>query len=432
MALVRLSFFLLILFSFKIGYSQINSPYSRYGLGDLYNSRNVLNKAMGNLATPVYDYQAVNFINPASYSRLAAVTFDVGAEYESRKLAGQANTSSYRSNNLAFNYLALGLPLLKAKDGTSVWGMALGLRPITRMNYNISESSRNPDIDSIYTTYKGSGGASSAYIGTGFRFGGFAVGVNIGFLFGQHTNSTQTAFINDSVQYFPSNQQSKYSYSKFNVDGGFQWDIKVAKKTVVRLAASGYLGGNVNLKSDFVRETIFYSTGGGFDTLDVVKRENNVRGQIKMPAGYTLGIAFEKTGVYTLGAEYEHVNWSDYLFNGQKDQVENTSMLRFGGQWTPAQNTRRYLNRITYRAGFYTGKDYIKVGTQQLPIWAATFGFGLPVRRWNAYSNQFTVINTAFEIGKRGNKNFPVAENIFRFNIGLCLSDIWFNKRRYD
>lgn len=427
----RLYVILLILFSFHKGFSQINSPYSRYGLGDLYNSRNVVSKGMGNLATPVIDYQSVNFINPASYSRLQAVSFDVGIEYESRTMNNPDRTDSYKSNNLTFNYVALGIPLKKDKQGFTNWGMAFGLRPMTKMNYNIAQESLLPGIDSIGTIYKGSGGASKAFIGTGFKIKGLSLGANIGFLFGQQNISTQRTVI-DTVQFYTSNHESQVSYNKFYVDFGAQYDIKLGKKSNLRLAFTGFAGQKIKAKADILRETIVYNQDGDFDSLDVAYREKNVRGTIQLPAGYTIGIVYDKTASWMLGAEYERINWSDYRFYDKPDQLGNTSMFRMGAQWTPDLTTKKYLNRITYRLGFYTGKEYVKVNGEQLPIWAGTVGFGFPVRRWNNYSNQFTVINTSLEYGKRGNNNMPVTENFFRLNVGLCLSDLWFNKRKFD
>ncbi|CAN5638177.1 membrane protein [soil metagenome] len=429
---VRFCVILLILFSFEEGYSQINSPYSRYGLGDIYNSRNVVSKAMGNLATPLIDYQAVNFINPASYSRLQSVSFDVGIEFESRSLRNLDRTENYKSNNLYFNYVTIGVPLLKDKAGISKWGMAFGLRPMTRMNYNISQSEYQPGIDSIGTIYKGSGGASKAFIGTGFKVKGLSLGANVGFLFGQQNISTQRTFLNDTVQYFTSNHESQLSYNKLYFDMGAQYDIKLGKKSTLRLGVSGFVGGKVNASTDILRETIVYNNTGEFDSLDVVSREKNVNGEITMPSGYTVGFMLDKTNVWMLGAEYERINWDDYRYYGNKDNVGTTGMLRIGGQWIPSLSTKKYFNRITYRAGFYTGTDYVKVDGKQLPIWAGTVGFGFPVRRWNNYSNQYTVINTSLEYGKRGNGTQPVTENFFRLNIGLCLSDLWFNKRKFD
>jgi len=61
-----------------------------------------------------------------------------------------------------------------------------------------------------------------------------------------------------------------------------------------------------------------------------------------------------------------------------------------------------------------------------------TLGAGLPIRKWSMYDNQYTIINTTFEIGKRGNKNNNITESFFRFSLGLNLSDIWFKKRKYE
>jgi hypothetical protein len=55
----------------------------------------------------------------------------------------------------------------------------------------------------------------------------------------------------------------------------------------------------------------------------------------------------------------------------------------------------------------------------------------LPVRR-SFYTNQYTAINAAFEIGQRGNRDNFLRENFWRLSVGFNLSDIWFNPRKYD
>lgn len=424
--------FLLFLFTFLHTEAQINSPYSRYGLGDFYNSRNVVNKGMGNISTAFADYQAVNFNNPAAYSRLQAVTFDVGAEVETRTLRNQDKLEGYKSGYIGYHYLALGVPLMKDKKGMTTWGMALGIRPITRINYKIEQKELLPGIDSASTLFQGNGGSNKAFLGTGFRVKGLSVGINLGYYFGQQDISTQRSFLNDSVSYFQANYQNKTSFNKFFIDGGLQYEIKTGKESLIRLGATGFLGQKVKATSDIRRETILYNETGSFDSLDVALDQTDVKGTIQMPAGYSVGFLFQKTGSWILSAEYEKVNWSDYRFFGKSDLLANTSMFRVGGQFTPSGDPKRYLNRIIYRAGFYSGKDYVNPTGGQLPVWAGSFGLGLPIRRWNAYSNQFTIINTAFELGKRGNNNNPLSENFFKLSIGLCLSDIWFTKRKFD
>jgi hypothetical protein len=417
----------------SLAFAQINSPYSRYGLGDLYNSRNVVNKAMGNLATPTFDYQSVNFVNPASYGRLQSVTLDVGIEYESRTMRNADKTSKFTSSNFIYNYLTLGMPLKKDKLGATVWGLAFGLRPLSRMNYNVTDFGRLPGIDSIVTNYEGSGGASRAFLGTGARIKAFSFGANMGFVFGQNDISTRRILVNDTVAYFSTRYRSKTSYSNFFADAGFQWDIKTGKTTWVRVAANGYLGQNANARADIRRETYLPSNSGELDSLDVAVSETDVEGTIRLPAGFTVGLVYDKVDKFFIGVEWEQASWKDFRFYGKSENFGNSGIFRLGGQWIPTTlATRNYFRRVTYRTGFYTGRDFVQANGSQLLLWGVTAGLALPVRRWNNYSNQFTTINTSFEFGRRGKSGQPVQESFFRLNVGLSLSDLWFFKRKFD
>ena len=93
---------------------------------------------------------------------------------------------------------------------------------------------------------------------------------------------------------------------------------------------------------------------------------------------------------------------------------------------------KSYWNRVTYRAGFYYGKDAVNADGNDLSIYGLTFGTGLPIRKWRSFDNQYTIINTAIEIGKRGNNKNNITESFFRVSLGFNLSDIWFVKRKYD
>ena len=114
--------------------SQENSPYSRYGLGDLTPAQNNLNRAMGGIATAFGDYSTVNFTNPASYAELKITSLDIGLDYTSRTLRALNPPRKFNSSYLIPSYLQLGLPLSKKRN----WGMNLGLRPVTRINYAVS------------------------------------------------------------------------------------------------------------------------------------------------------------------------------------------------------------------------------------------------------------------------------------------------------
>jgi hypothetical protein len=419
---------LLFLVGTQIAYSQTeNSPYSRYGLGDQLPAQNILSRSMGGISSAYYDYQSVNFNNPASYSRLRVTTFDFGVELDSRTLRAGEPPRKFNTVSPIISYIQLGIPLNKTRN----WGMNLGLRPLTRISYEINERERLPGIDSILTRYEGNGGAYEVYAGTGKAFKDFSVGVNVGYRFGTRDYSTKRTFVPDSsgVFYYPSNHATNSSYGGLFVNGGVQYRAKLGKKMTLRIGANGTVSQTLNGTRDQIIET-FRTDESGTIRIDSVK-VTTTKGDIKYPANYAFGFILDYSDKWMIGADFSTTKWSEFRFFGETDQVQDDWKFHIGGQVIPnAMNARSYWGRVAYRAGFFYGRDYVRVD-EDLPVYAFTFGAGLPLRR-AAYSNQVTIINTSFEVGTRGNNDNRLRENFFKIGIGLTLSDIWFQKRKYD
>ena len=115
--------------------------------------------------------------------------------------------------------------------------------------------------------------------------------------------------------------------------------------------------------------------------------------------------------------------------------MQNNWKLRVGTEYFPASketHVKKYFNFVRYRAGFYYGNDYIKVNNN-LPEYGFSLGAGFPLKlRRGYYETQSSILNTAIEIGGRGDKKSNLRENIFRISFGLSLGDIWFRKAKYD
>ena len=156
-----------------------NSPYSRYGIGDLVPSQNILTRGMGGSSSAYFDFQSINFVNPASYSRLKVTTFDFGVELDSKTLRTIDPPSKFNGLSPNISYLQLGFPLSQKHN----WGMNIGLRPISRVSYKSAIQS-TVESDTMNTLFEGNGGGYQVYSGTGFSIGKFSVGANIGFMFG--------------------------------------------------------------------------------------------------------------------------------------------------------------------------------------------------------------------------------------------------------
>src|SRR5579872_3516453 len=111
--------------------AQDNSPYSRYGLGNLAPSTNISSRAMGSISAGVSDPLSINFNNPASYSAFQTfieqrskkvssgrVVLDVGINFENRSLIVPNTSTRSGSSDALFSYIQVGLPIKRN------WGLS--------------------------------------------------------------------------------------------------------------------------------------------------------------------------------------------------------------------------------------------------------------------------------------------------------------------
>lgn len=426
--------------------AQENSPFSRYGLGNLTNSNHIVSRGMGGLAVAYADGQSVNFSNPATFANARVVTYDLGITIDSRTLRENTSTAKYNSTNFSPSYLAVAAPLSSKRR----LGVSFGFRPITRINYSVVRNERLSNIDSMQTLFEGSGGLNQVYLGVGKKWKGFSVGITTGYNFGRKETSTKRAFINDTVAYYKSNYSVTTSFGGAFLSGGFQYEIKLDssfnKRTemtdlyFLRLGGTVALGQKLYAQQSFVKETFDYDNAGGVYKVDSISSGTNVKGRIQIPTTYTAGFLIQKSSldaanaydIWSVGAEFTTAKWSEYSFYNQKDATVDNWQLKVGGSWVPnPKNVRSYWSRVNYRAGLNIGKDYINADGKELKTFGLSLGFGLPVRPAR-FSYQFTTIHTAIEFGKRGSAANSVTENYFKLSFGLSLSDLWFIKRRYD
>ncbi|MEY4281917.1 MAG: hypothetical protein RLZ39_1329, partial [Bacteroidota bacterium] len=344
--IIRLTTLLVLVCSITATKAQINSPFSRYGIGnEIYHSQNASSQGMGGF-TAAYTAsmngnfgQSVNFNNPASYSGLYMTTFDLAVNLTNATLQSENPTSRYKSAYFIPNYLSVGLPINKVKK----MGMAFGLRPISQINYSIVEPLLLNTGDSLYNNYIGQGGLNQAYIGFGKAWKNLSIGFNTGYNFGKKNIENIKSF-----QYNPDSTAFYQSKSSTNtVFGGafFQLGVlgeyslqtvshpKSTDKTEYTLSYGGTFTFNQSLtgKQDILRTTGAYSTTTEV-ALDTVLLNSSVAGKINLPATITAGIALHKKEIsnrgsydqWVLGFQYDRANWKDkYSFYGASDQVSN-------------------------------------------------------------------------------------------------------------
>jgi hypothetical protein len=438
--------------------AQDNSPYTRYGVGDLVPSTNVNSRGMGGISAGYNEILAINFSNPASYAFFQTfkepkskklingrAILDIGVNLENRTLRDQNFPTKFAAGNALFSHVQIGVPL------STRAGLSFGLRPISRISYKIGKSERlfdpltNLPIDSAYTEYTGDGGSYLASVGVGYKLVNtpkhiLSVGLNGGYMFGKKDYSTRRSFINDSIEYYRGNFETRTTFGNLYLNAGLQYRMIINEKERKSLTfgLTGAWSQSLKAHQDITRETYYVDANNGNVTLDSVSSRKDIRGTLEYPSSFTAGFVYEreqdgKHAGWLFGLDYSSQKWSQYRFYGQPDLVADKWEVRVGGQLRPIP-TQNYFSRVAYRAGFFTGPDYIRIDNK-IPQFGASIGFGLPVanlRTSFASLYQATIVNLSFEYIKRGNSDNVLRENLFRFSLGFSLSDLWFQKRKYD
>ena len=420
---------------------KINSPYSRFGLGDLLDQPFASSAGMAGLTAAYQDAFHVNVLNPASLAYLQATAFELGfyARYANLQSNTQEPTSIWSGN---LNYISLGFPIknpinkILDRDQTPFgWGMNLALLPYSLVGYNVGNTEMKEDLGQITNTLKGTGGTYRLYWGNGVRYGNMAFGVNIGYQFGKITNSRNVQFDSLSVAY-QTELLDEISVSGFIWNVGAQYTIDFKKTDDEgEKVSSGHkiiLGAYGNSTSSFTTNSsrFYHRDNFTYGEVDTIISEIDIIQSGTMPSEWTFGLAYERLNKMRLGLEYTTSNWSKYENEAKPESLTNAYRIAFGGEIIPdIISYNNYFRRVRYRFGAFYGTDPRTIDGAQLKEYGVTFGAGLPII---LPRQQTSFVNLALEVGRYGLAD-ALRETYFKMTLGFTLNDnTWFFKRKFN
>jgi hypothetical protein len=433
----RAALFIFILASQPV-FAQENTPWSRYGLGDPIHSSNILNRGMGNISIAYNNPQSVNFNNPASYSRFGAqkALLDLGIDFQTRTMQNQRKERASFSN-VFIPYMAGGFQL-KGEKRKREWGVAFGLKPISKVSYNIQSGIRK-GADSITYNYEGNGGLYQAFAGTGIAFKNFSIGVNLGYRFGSKDYTTRVSMLNDTLseRYTSGQKEVRNNYGGLFAEFGIQYEINLSKKEMLTLGSFGSLSSSMMVRSE---ENIFTylqpGASASITPIDSISALRKPSGNITYPSYFGFGYMYDRNAQsrLSIGADVSFQQWTQYRIYDQPDLLTDAWQIKAGVQWIPEvkTNAKKIKRTLIYRAGtYYNQEPYLFNGN--VNSYGFTLGLGLPVKKYSYTEyNRNNMLNFALEFGRRGNATNVVTENYFRLAFGITFSDIWFIKSKYD
>ena len=413
-----------------VAQSGTNSPYSQYGLGLLNEQSSGFNRGMNGLGLAFREHNQVNYINPASYSALDSLTFIFDAGLSGQITNFNENGHKINANNADFEYAVAAFRAFKHV------GVSFGIVPFTNVGYNYAITDYlNDDRDVAYTnTYSGSGGIHQVYFGAGWEFlKGLSVGANISYLWGDIDRSVINSYSDGSI-----NTLSKYytaSVKSYKLDVGLQYQLALDKKNVLAIGLTYGLGHK--LGTDPTCNII--ST----NTMRVVADTASftVNNGLEIPTSFGAGVMWNHANKLKLGADFSYQQWGSLQYPVYRvvndepryeltdDYYKDRYKVTVGGEFCNDEMSRRFFDRIRFRAGVSYATSYYKINGLDGPDEiSASIGFGIPIV--NAYNNR-SVLNISGQ-WVHSAANGLLTENTFRINIGITFNERWFMKWKVD
>ncbi|WP_235969823.1 OmpP1/FadL family transporter [Pedobacter planticolens] len=411
----------------------VQSPYSKFGVGNIKGSLLPQYRAMGGISTAVYKpgfFNSINIQNPASYAGINATTLDIGLSVNSTELKNSTQTEN--SFNATLSHIALAFPVSKKS------ALSFGILPYSELGYNFKNTVKvgttTANTKTVDYKYNGEGGLTKAYLGYGVQFGDhFRVGANAEYLFGNLSENRSTEYVDDPGS-INSRMQVKNSVGGVSFSYGAQYDFRLDNKTLLVLGYSGSSSSKINLKNSQVVTQYFNDATGSEQTaLDTLLLVENSPTNLKLPLIHNFGISIQRDNKWMVGADYRMGKWSNLSINNVNQGLQDTYGFSVGGQYTPDVTAiNGYFKRVDYRLGFQYDKTYIQMNQQDIKQMAVTFGVGLPLASYSR--GAFYRMNLSAELGKRGTvSNGLLQEKYLNIHLGFTLNDSsWFQRFRFD
>ena len=420
---------ILMLLSFLIAgvafaQNNTNSPYSRYGYGQLADLGASNSRAMGGVAYGLRDKAHTNFANPASYTAIDSLTFVFEAGLSLQNTNFDNGTFKTNAKNTSFDYISMHFRV------GNKFGMSLGLLPYTNVGYDMSNETKDAtDKEKTYVTnYFGDGGLHQAYVGLAYKINRkLSIGANIYYLWGDVNHAMMQTFPYNTDAYGVMKREH-VGVNSVKFDIGAQYSHQFGKKDFITFGAVFSPGYNLT-NTTYVQDILGNSSAiinGATSGMTVNETVLDVKSGI--PTSFGVGVAYTRDDRLTVGMDVSYQLWSKVSFMGNEDAFVDRTKISVGAEYLPNPIGSNILKRIKYRVGAYYNAPYYKLdGVRASKEWGVSAGFSIPIMRSRSYVNisgQYARVN-----GQTANF---IHENQLRVNIGITFNERWFYKTRVN
>ena len=408
------------------------TPYSIFGIGDVYTQGSAYNLGMGGVGIATRNRRLINFLNPAAVTARDSLSFMAEMSViQSNRMFTQGDKSSV-NNAFNVNNITISMPI-KYPDVAMMFGIA----PYSSTGYRYSYVLEDPSIvgrtgNAVYYS-AGKGGTYQLFAAAGVTlWKRLSLGIEGRTLFGNIAKENVFSF-------------AKSAYS--DISSGYKLVLK-GNSAKAGVQYEQPLGNGMSLGLGATYETCIalkgavedyrISTGASqTDTLSYSRNELAGKGDVCIPETIGAGISFSNSDKWHAEINYYRADWTKSGMDVAKGfAVKGSSVFdtrlsqefRAGFEIVPNRNdVRYYLKRCTYRIGAYYKDSGFAVDGHQINDFGLTLGASLPMLQQN-----YNAVTFAVAVGQRSSDvGNLIRERYVNFTVGFNFHDMWFRKFTY-
>jgi len=405
---------LFIFFSFYslsiIAQSDVDSPYSLFGVGKESSNTFGGSDGFANTGIAYSNGLLINKVNPASLTAIEPTSFlyEVGLNTTISVKADNNNSQT----NYNFNFTHIGF----AFSASNFWKMSFGLVPKTKTSYDIDLIQPvEGNTYNYYTNVTGSGGVNELFWGHGFKLAkNLSLGVELHAYFG---SINQEKYINYGTTVVYLNETNKYT--GLGIKGGFQYKIENLLGTNTTIGAIVNAPSSLNGSQDVTGTKTFGTSGSGTVIDETDLDIDDYDSPFKM--GFGISTQIRKL---TFNLDYQKNYWSDSYTSNSNFSYRDQSIYGLGAEYKRQTNSLKYYRKIIYRMGLNYDTGYLSFADEKIDSYGISAGIGMPL-------NNGSSINLSYSYGKEGTvDNNLVMDNFHKISLNISLHGNWFQKAK--
>jgi len=408
------------------------TPYSIYGIGDIYSQGSAYNAGMGGVGIATRNRRLINPLNPAAVTARDSLSFMMEMSVSQDNTMFRQGDKSTVNNTFNVRNITISVPLKYPYAA-----MMVGISPYSSTGYRYSYILEDPSIvgntgNAVYYS-AGKGGTYQLYAAAGFTFfKRLSLGVEGRALFGNIAKENVFSFAKSA--YSDINSGYKLTLRGKSIKAGMQYEQPLGGGLVAGLGATYETGINLRGSVEDYRVSVGAAQN---DTLRYSQTDLTKSGDVSIPESIGAGISLGGSDKWHAEINYLRSDWTKsgmdvakgFAVKGSSSFDARVSQeIRAGFEIVPNRNdVRYYFKRCTYRFGAFYKESGFAVDANQIKDVGLTLGATLPMLQQN-----YNAVTFAVTAGQRSSDaGNLIRERYVNFTLGFNFHDMWFRKFTY-